>query len=583
MGTISILDESVSNQIAAGEVVERPASVAKELIENALDAGATRIAIQVRNGGVDYLSVSDDGYGMSPEDAALAFELHATSKLQTAEQLFGIKTLGFRGEALPSIASVARVELITRQHSADMGTRVVITGGEVERVSPWGAPPGTTVRVADLFFNTPARRSFLRSTAAEGRRVRELVAQMAIAAPNVAFRLEMDERIVLETAGNNSLSDTLMAIYGRQAVEQLLTVRGGAGEVRISGMVSRPEFTRNNRRDQIFVLNGRLVQSRTLGVILGEAYRSLLPKGRHPLAFLYVKLPPETVDVNVHPTKTEVRLREERQVASLLLRTLRTSLELAAENGSLAARPAALSPRQSSQEFIPAAGSDPIVPVSFYKTKERPTMHLAETAAAKAPLTVEKEAAAPLPYRLLGQIMNSYIAIERDDGFWLVDQHASHERIIYEQLTARDQQRAAQTLLVPYTFEANPKEAAVLEKARDQLAEMGFDLEHFGGRTWLLRSLPTVYRGGFRAVEFSDLLADLADGWGSLKPEERREEILIRLSCQAAIKAGQRLHNAEMIELLDQLWQTGLPYTCPHGRPTALSFSAEQLFRMFHP
>lgn len=610
MGRIQLLSDDVANQIAAGEVVERPASVVKELVENSLDAGATRVDIAISDGGLSRISISDDGCGLAEDDLCLAFSRHATSKLQRAEQLFEIRTLGFRGEALPSIASVARVQVLTREQSSPSGWQLSVAGGELGQVVACGAPVGTTITVADLFYNTPARRQFMKSAPSESGRIRELVARMALAAPQVAFRLEQDERIVLETIGNNSLDDAILALYGRDVLSQLIPVSGGAAGISISGLISRPELTRNNRRDQVMILNGRLVQCRSLAMVLAEAYRSLLPGGRHPLAFLRIDLPPETVDVNVHPQKTEVRLREERQVAGILHRVLRQALELA--GGQQPAVSANLGLR-SVTAAGPAVGGTmptgstvretPEVPISLQQVKQQlylgqswsgrtpgqPHLTERETACAallpEGPLAVgEPPPPEPQAYRLLGQVRQSYIAIERGDGFWLVDQHAAHERIIYQQLTATGRQLAVQQLLVPYTLQLAPREAATLESSLPELAALGFDLEPFGGQTWLLRSLPDVYRGGFRADLFGDLVSELADGWGSnQRPEQLRERWLINLSCRAAIKAGQRLHPAEMVELLDQLWRTNLPFTCPHGRPTAISFDNEQLFRMFHP
>jgi DNA mismatch repair protein MutL len=623
LSRILVLNEEVANQIAAGEVVERPASVVKELVENALDAGATTIDVQIKQGGLEQIIVSDNGSGMEPDDLPLAFLRHATSKLRQSQDLFGIKTLGFRGEALPSIASVAKVQVITRQADAAAGWQLTVNGGEVGELSACGAPVGTTVVVNELFYNTPARKSFMKSPPAEAGRIRELMTKMALAAPQVALRLRQDDRIVLETTGNNVLRDVILAIYGRETCEQLIAVDGSSSPVQIAGLIGRPELTRNNRRDQVFILNGRLVQCRSLSAVLGEAYRSLLPRGRYPVAFLHLTLPPESVDVNVHPAKIEVRLRDERQVAAVLHRVLRQALSSSGqEQAAATARMGRMSSGFGVQESLaqpmdepigsvdPALRPDiaaeeqtPLVPVSLQQVKqqllgvesdwscpyssatgpmasEQPPGHVSQQdRQVSPPQSVSNHA-----YRLLGQALNSYLAVEREDGFWLVDQHAAHERIIYEQLSrAEGSWQTVQQLLVPYSLQAAPQEAAVLEQSEQELRDLGFDLQHFGGNTWLLRSLPQIYRGRFSPDQFRNLISDLADDWRTMKTLERREQLLIRLSCQGAIKAGQRMHNSEMIELLDQLWQTALPFTCPHGRPTAIRFSREQLFRMFHP
>lgn len=591
MARIHILSDDIANQIAAGEVVERPASVVKELVENAIDAGASRIDIDIREGGTKEITISDNGCGMSTEDACLAFERHATSKLQSTFDLFSISTLGFRGEALPSIASVARVTLISREQTADIGSKLMIDGGQRKPVVPWGTPTGTHISVADLFYNTPARRKFLSSPQAEAARVREVVARLALAVPQVAFRLTQDDRIVLETPGNNSLIDTILVIYGRDVASQLLKVQNSSSGVNVCGYISRPELTRHNRRDQIIILNGRVVQCRALSFVLEEAYRSLLPGKRHPLAFLAINLPSESVDVNVHPAKTEIRLREERQVSSIVLRILRTALQLEAEQVPVAAAKQAAPSwdiqsrvvQERVQTWIPTV-KEPPLPVTMYRSQE-PTARtpiVESYCGLEAPLPTP-EAKQAVPYRLIGQVLNSYILVERDGGLLMVDQHASHERVIYEQLVAREEQRMTQSLLVPLSLELAPREAALMDVLQAELAGLGFEVSHFGGNSWLLRSLPDIYRGHFRPEDFADLLADMTNGLSQLKPDELRERLLVRLACKTAIKAGQRLHNAEMIELLDRLWQCRLPYTCPHGRPTALSYSSDQLFRMFHP
>lgn len=597
MAKIRVLPEAIANQIAAGEVVERPASIVKELVENSIDGGAKRVDIEIEGGGLHLIAVSDDGEGMSAEDAELAFQRHATSKLRTAEDLFCITTLGFRGEALPSIASVAAVEMVTRQPSSDVGHKIALRGGQRISSTPWGAPPGTQVRVRELFYNTPARHKFLSSPQAEAGRIRDLVVRLALANPQIAFRLDLDGRVVLNTPGNAELNDVVLAIYGREVAEQMIPVKRQTPEVTVAGLISRPDLTRNNRRDQVFVINGRLVQCRALSVVLQEAYRSLLPNGRHPLAFLELTLPANRVDVNVHPAKIEVRLGDEREVAAIVLRTVRDALQLEASRATAATArwPDSVGGNStwSMTEAYASAKRDPLpwesrqlgeeleVPISFYRPKAEP---FAVLAASTEPAEVlVKESSHVVPYRVLGQALNSYIVIEREDGLWLVDQHAAHERIIYEQLLTQATERVVNQLLVPYTFTVAGREAAQLESSLDQLAALGFEVEHFGGNTWALRSLPSVYKVRFRPEEFYDLLADWTDGWEGLKADEKREKILIRLACTGAIKAGQRLHNAEMIELLDQLWLCQLPFTCPHGRPVALQFTSDQLFRLFHP
>ena len=459
-----------------------------------------------------------------------------------------------------------------------------------------GAPPGTQVIVTDLFYNTPARQKFLKSPVAEGGRVRSLVTRLALAAPHVAFRLTQDDRIVIETPGNNSADDTVLALYGREVVSQLFPVAGQGQPVSLRGLISRPQLTRNNRRDQVFVINGRLVECRSLSAVVQEAYRSLLPRGRHPLAFLHLDLQPERVDVNVHPAKIEVRLQEERQVAAVVLRTLREALSQAAAADPAASvgpratfsvptqqpqRPLAASPSPVQDESPATQRPLPEVPISLYRNKQEAAAARVAEQEQKEPVEIVTPPPTTAPYRVLGQALQSYIIIEKEDGLQIVDQHAAHERIIYEELLQQTDTAVA-PLLLPYTLEVTAREAAVLEHAQAELCALGFTVEHFGGRTWTLRSIPNIHRARFRPEDFLDLVADWAEaGWQ--KPDKKREQICISLACRGAIKAGQKLHPAEMVELLDRLWHTELPYTCPHGRPIAISFSAQQLFNLFHP
>ena len=561
---IQKLSPQVIGKIAAGEVIERPASVVKELVENSLDAAARLITVEIGRGGLDLIRVSDDGGGIAPDELPLAFERHATSKLLTENDLERVATLGFRGEALPSIAAVAEIEIASRPANAASGALLRLREGEVVEQGEKGIAAGTIIAVRGLFRRQPARLKFLRSPAAEAAQIAGVVSHYALAYPEVRFVLLVDGRLTLQTPGNADLRDAAAGVYGHQVAQALLPLPLDAGAIdppAVIGLVGEPGLSRANRNYITLFINRRWVRSRTLTYAVEEAYHGFLLTGRHPLAIVDIRLPAADVDVNVHPSKLEVRLRNEREVFALLQRQVRRTLTQSAPLPNVSATTWAGGPRRSplTPRFEPAP--------------------LALDAAPAAP--VEQPRLTPLvpAMRALGQVGMVYIVAEGPEGLYLVDQHAAHERILCERfLGAGSTGVEAQGLLEPVAVELPPRQQALLTEMAQELSEQGFSLEPFGEGTYLVRSVPAVLKDKDVAttlVEFLDALAR------EEAAADRRQRVAMSLACHAAVRAGQSLSQEEMRELLRQLEQTENPRHCPHGRPTMIHMSADALAREF--
>ncbi|HEY4690785.1 MAG TPA: DNA mismatch repair endonuclease MutL [Anaerolineae bacterium] len=580
---IRVLSPELASQIAAGEVVERPASVAKELIENAIDAGATDVRIETREGGRRLIRVSDNGSGIPADEIALAFSRHATSKLSTVEELSCIRTLGFRGEALASIASVAQVTCVSRARAEEVGARIRIEGGTVVDHSATGAPAGTVVTVENLFVSVPARLKFLKADLTERRHIDALVSRYALAYPSIRFHLTHDGRASFQTAGSGSMQDVLTAVYGVEAAEQMIALTpqpprpmGEGPEVRVSGFISAPALSRANRNDVTIFVNGRWVQDRGLSAAILQAYHTLLMVGRYPICVVRVDLLPEEVDVNVHPAKTEVRFRNSDAVFRAVQRVVRRVLVDQAPTPTIITR--AEAPWQPTIDqhdlgFTRAIAHPTIQPAS--QPTNQPSIHPSN----QPPITPPGEI--PL-LRVIGQIGATYIIAEGPDGMYLIDQHAAHERVLFEKFMAdkAGQHIAVQNLLDPLAVEFTPEDSALIEEHRQTLASIGLSLEPFGGSTWLARSVPAILANDDICAALADLVADLLAGDVPFAATEE-EKLVTRVCKRAAIKAGQVLSHAEMQELARQLEACRSPRTCPHGRPTMIHLSAEQLAKEF--
>lgn len=579
--SIALLSDEVINQIAAGEVIERPASVVKELVENALDAGARRVQITVERGGIALLRVTDDGQGIASDEVELAFARHATSKLRSIGDLQELQTLGFRGEALPSIAGVAQVTLTTRQAGEPLGREVRLSGGTILRSEECGAPAGTTVEVRNLFFNTPARRKFLKSEGAEAARIAALVTGLAVTRPDVAFTLVSEGRTLLQTPGQGDLRETLTRLLGEDSPQRLLPVEVERGGLRLGGLIGKAELTRANRAWELFAVNGRLVENRTLQVATEKAYGSLLPLHRYPVVHLRLELDPAEVDVNVHPAKREVRFRRESEVFGVVYQGVKEALGLAQP----LYRPA---PPRHQDRLLLRPASERLPQVRSLAAAEAASSYAEAaavlTVAPEAPAVRETHAATSPGWRYLGQLAASYLVGETGDGLVVVDQHAAHERVLYEALRSSLDRAAplpVQNLLLPQQVELDPVEAETFEVARPLLESLGFLLEPFGGRTVLIRAVPML----LAQADLHGLLADLGEAglYGGRPPGKAalREAFLPRLACRAAVKAGQPLASAAALALFEQWQACSEPWTCPHGRPVALQWPLKELEASF--
>jgi DNA mismatch repair protein MutL len=577
--SIIILDESVANKIAAGEVIERPASVVKELMENSIDAGASSITVEVADGGRRLIRVTDDGCGMSKQDAVLSLQRHATSKIHTAEDLAAISTLGFRGEALPSIATVSVFEMITAHTGAAAGVRLSAQGGTITELAEAGAPAGTQVAVANLFFNVPARLKFLRSDATEYARIADAVTRYALAFPHLGLRLLHNGRETFDRPAGQDLSAAVLAIYGRQVLEALVPVEFSQPDFAVTGLISSPELTRSTRQAEHFFVNRRPIQSRILLRALEQVYRGALPSGRFPIAVLLLDMDPQAVDVNVHPAKAEVRFARESEVYRSVLQAAREALErkMAGASVAPASTPAA------------APGATTLRQPLRTHAQGRPSAQVrhsisASVPMAQAPLPVQPKAAevGPAGLTALGQWRNTYIVADSPEGLVLVNQHRAHERVLYEQFerAAASGQPQRQHLVAPLTLHFSPAEAAVLEKNLDQFSKLGFELEPFGSGTLLLRAVPAP----LAKLDPESLVHDLAEDLLATPAAARTDPmsaLLAGLACHSAVRAGDPLSREEMDRLLSELAQTSQPFACPHGAPLLITFPQGELDRKF--
>lgn len=597
--SIHLLPNELVSQIAAGEVVERPASVVKELVENALDAGATDIRIEVMQGGRKLIRVGDNGAGIPAAEVELAFARHATSKIASADDLSRINTLGFRGEALASIAAVAHVTCVTRAQGEDIGTQLRVSGdspGGVTERKGIGAPHGTAITVEDLFHSIPARLKFLKAEATERRHIDGLVTRYALAYPAVRFRLTHDGRTVFETAGSGKLIDVLIAAYGPQVAQGMLAVEADlASSIAVSGYVSSPSLSRANRNDLTLFVNGRWVQERNLTFAVVQAYHSMLMVGRYPLCFLRVELPPEEVDVNVHPAKSEVRFHNPDQVFRAVQRAVRAII--------IGHAPVPGIPLATTQTTPPeTAWSQPKDPDRWERLRhlgqamqaapgmpaqiEMPMQSQPPVVGGLRPSAPDTLPVSPRPalpaLRVLGQVGTTYIVAEGPEGMYLIDQHAAHERVLYEKFMSERERHSLviQNLLEPQTVQVPIESAGLLTEHLDVLAGIGLMLEPFGGTTFLLRSVPAVVTHENPQSVVNDLIAEIDAGDAPMEASEEAR-LILRVCKRAAIKAGQTLTMTEMQELIRQLEACNSPRTCPHGRPTMIHLSADQLAREF--
>jgi DNA mismatch repair protein MutL len=575
---IRVLSPEVASQIAAGEVVERPASVVKELVENALDAGARSLSVSIDVAGRSLIEVADDGSGIPADELALAVSRHATSKLASASELFSISTLGFRGEALASIGSVSRLTVTSRAVDSAVGARIRVEGGQEGRVQQAGVPVGTVVQVENLFYNVPARLKFLKSDTTERRAIDAFVTRYALAYPDVRFKLSEGKKIILQTSGDGDRRAILAILYGVDTARQMLEVLAEEDGLGLTGFISPTSVTRSNRREMTFFINGRWVQDIPLNAALTQAYHTLLMVGRYPLATLFLQIDPAALDVNVHPAKAEVRFREQDKVFSFVQRAVRRALLAYAPVPSLP--PTTLWGNTASREYGSSGTSQAGLDWSM-------AQDVKQVDVTDAGSGVENEAGQPafvsMPLlRLIGQIGATYLVAEGPDGLYLVDQHAAHERVLFEKLMLQHDKRniPSQSLLEPVSVTLPPAQGALLEGQLELLKGFGFQVEPFGPNTFQVRAMPALFSGSDAASALRALVEDFEEDETPLQ-EELEARMAARVCKRMAVKAGKALSGDEQRALLADLENCDSPRTCPHGRPTMIHLSVDMLERQF--
>jgi DNA mismatch repair protein MutL len=605
MGRIRLLAETVASQVAAGEVVERPASVVKELIENSIDAGARKIDVMIRRGGISLVRVIDDGCGMDRDDALLSLERHATSKIRTATDLQAVATLGFRGEALPSIASVSRFRLTTREVRAMAGTEIIVNGGKLDVVRDAGEAPGTQVEVRSLFYNLPARRKFLRSENTESRNIEHQVHLQAIGHPQVGFSFLRDDRVLFQLPAAAALSDRIRDLLGVELSQRLVEVTDKPSpKIRISGFIGQVGLSRQTRTQQLVFVNGRAIESSLITAAIREGYHTALMKGQYPVTFLFLELDPASVDVNVHPAKREVRFRDPTGVREVIVQCIQQTLE-----GGRAAWQekfrAPVSLPAAAGKAAPDLRLRPEVPASHEIHRELP--HLGTVAggvdpgratvgqafrppatridpAGEAPALQQRAAAATQQqFQIIGVLNKLYVLMENADGLVLVDQHAAHERILFEELRRRMEEQGVPTqkLLLPQTFDVPPRDADWIERNLSILQRMGIGIESFGPGTFKIDSLPSFLDVSDPSQFMRKVIDDLKSASNSASAMRLGEEIIAKSVCRHAVKANDPLRYPEVEKLIRDLLDCDLPYCCPHGRPTMIQISLAELEKKF--
>ena len=649
MTMIHVLDDNTINKIAAGEVVERSASVIKELVENAMDAGATRIEVEIMAGGTSFMRVTDNGRGMSAEDAHLAILRHATSKIREVGDLNTVGTLGFRGEALPTIASVSRFTLLTRREGDDLGTRVTITGGKEPDFIEAGCNIGTTVKVEDLFFNTPARKKFLKTNHTEGSRINDFIVKLALSRPDIEFHFINNNKMSVVTPGTGNLYDTIQAIYGVKTADSLLGLTLEDEDIKISGYITKPSMLKSSRAWQTYIVNSRIIQNRAIAKAIDNAYKSLIPKSGFPLAVLCIEVPQRTIDVNVHPQKSELKFEDESRVFKAVYKAVLDAIRPAGRGlGEVAA--VVEKPEQhvtmEPMQFVPATEplAEPIIPQwpqaearpagqpavqraqpkTIYEAVHRTAPISARTmagfSAAQQSLREERGAAAMPDSSVLdhpgmvaessapamksgadaeaspcqegevlqydgsvvpiGQVDLTYIIAQDAKGLYIVDQHAAHERILFDKFSAMAGDIPSQQLLVHQILSFDRKEAELVASHQELFASLGFHMEMSGNQEFRLIEVPADVPVSEAEDIIREILTNLMD-MHETTAKEIRQACLATTACRAAIKAGEELSFRQMQIILDALAHTAFPYTCPHGRPTILKFSSEELAKMF--
>ena len=631
---VKLLDQNTANQIAAGEVVEKPASVVKELVENALDAGAGKIDVTIFEGGTQYIRVADDGSGMTEANAKLAVLRHATSKIRAAEDLMSLHTLGFRGEALPSIASVSNFQLLTRPADEEFATSIRIDGGEQTECQQTGGQAGTTVIVENLFFNVPARRKFLRTNATEGRYINELLTRLALSRPDVRFKLTSNDKEVLSTPGNGSLFDAITALYGKKVSDELLKVDFTGTDVKITGYIGKPTLLKGTRQWQTFMVNGRIINNRMMSKAIDHAYQSQVPKSGFPFAVLMIEVDTHTIDVNVHPQKSEIKFSDDSVIYKAMYKALtdaltkpmsakpQQALDLLPDSELAVFKPVGQGiitdgmplPKQQSvpkpapvQQPKPAYAdifktapahepqpepvqsevwkqveytytppkTEPVYTINEVREEFKKQDEVAANVIGFTDTNNETESIWPI-----GQVDKTFIIAQSEDTLYLIDQHAAHERILYDKFVNAHNNIPAQTMLMPLYIDVTAHDTEIIEKNREDFSRLGVDIEPDGEALLRVSSLPADIKAD-GAEDFIREITKMLSEMKNISPSDLRQNMLHMMACKAAIKAGEVLNMRQMRQLIIDLCNTEHPFTCPHGRPCMIEISSAELYKMF--
>lgn len=631
---VKLLDQNTANQIAAGEVVEKPASVVKELVENALDAGAGKIDVTIFEGGTQYIRVADDGSGMTEANAKLAVLRHATSKIRAAEDLMSLHTLGFRGEALPSIASVSNFQLLTRPADEEFATSIRIDGGEQTECQQTGGQAGTTVIVENLFFNVPARRKFLRTNATEGRYINELLTRLALSRPDVRFKLVSNDKEVLSTPGNGSLFDAITALYGKKVSDELLKVDFTGTDVKITGYIGKPTLLKGTRQWQTFMVNGRIINNRMMSKAIDHAYQSQVPKSGFPFAVLMVEVDTHTIDVNVHPQKSEIKFSDDSVIYKAMYKALtdaltkpmsakpQQALDLLPDSELAVFKPVGQGiitdgmplPKQQSapkpapvQQPKPAYAdifktvtahepqpepvqsevwkqveytytppkTEPVYTINEVREEFKKQDEVSANVIGFTDTNNETESIWPI-----GQVDKTFIIAQSEDTLYLIDQHAAHERILYDKFVNAHNNIPAQTMLMPLYIDVTAHDTEIIEKHREDFSRLGVDIEPAGEALLRVSSLPADIKAD-GAEDFIREITKMLSEMKNISPSDLRQNMLHMMACKAAIKAGEVLNMRQMRQLIIDLCNTEHPFTCPHGRPCMIEISSAELYKMF--
>lgn len=600
MTEIRVLDENTINKIAAGEVVERPASVIKELVENSIDAGATRIEVEIMSGGTSLMRVTDNGRGMTKEDAKAALMRHATSKLKSVQDLQNLGTLGFRGEALPTIASVSRFSMLTRTEGEELGVKVSVTGGRESDFSAAGCGVGTTIKAEDLFFNTPARKKFLKTTYTEAGKISDFLIKLALSRPDIAFRFISNNKLSMTTPGNGSLSDTIKSIYGVDIADALLPVSFADENISIDGYITKPSTLKSSRAWQTMIVNGRIIKNLAIIKAIDNAYRSKIPKTGYPLAVIVIKVPPNSIDINVHPQKMEMKFDDENRVFKAVFKAVSDAIQLPENSLQNAAATAEKIERHYETMPIEFAVHEPISAQNFAPPEEKILPPKSETyippptMQAPAPPKIADEK--PIPARQkqngetnmdftggvypIGQVDKCYIIAKDLKGLYIVDQHAAHERILFDKFSGMADGIPSQQLLVHIIIHFDDRDTKLVENNLSLFHKLGFSLLASGENEFRLTEVPSDIHTADAEDVIREILAELHD-MHAVTAKEIRAAALATMACRAAIKSGDELNTRQMQIVLEELSRTAYPFTCPHGRPTILKFSTDELAKMF--